>query len=122
MQTRKLSSLDVGVVGLGTARTFDVSAPDQVATTQAIMDNCISADVSFVDTSPMYGLSEEVLGVTTRANGTVSSSPPRSGAGARARAATRSPGPSSSSRPITSRYSRYTTWWTGAPTFLHWSA
>ena len=68
MQTRKLGSLDVGVVGLGTARTFDVSASDQVATRQIIMDTCISSGTSFLDTSPMYGLSEEVVGATTQGN------------------------------------------------------
>ena len=66
MQTRKLSDLDVSVVGMGAARTFDVTSKGDIAIRQEIMDNCAACSVSFLDTSPMYGHSEEVLGITTQ--------------------------------------------------------
>ena len=66
MQTRKLSDLDVGVVGMGTARTFDVTSKGDIAIRHQIIDNCMACGGYFVDTSPMYGHSEEVLGITTQ--------------------------------------------------------
>ena len=52
------------VIGLGTARTFDVSAERDIAVRRQIIERCIAA-VTFVDSSPMYGQSERVIGLTT---------------------------------------------------------
>lgn len=65
MEHRKLGHLDVPVIGLGTARTFDVKASDDVAIRQQIMNECIAHGTIFVDSSPMYGQSERVIGLTT---------------------------------------------------------
>ena len=65
MENRKLSSLDVPVIGLGTARTFDVDGKSDVAVRRTIVDNCIATDSIFLDTSPMYGHSESVIGQVT---------------------------------------------------------
>ena len=69
MQVRKLSNLDVNVIGMGSSKTFNVSSDEDIAVRQKVMDNCISHAVTFLDTSPMYGLSEEVLGKTTQGKG-----------------------------------------------------
>ena len=62
MEKRNLGSLEVPVIGLGTARTFDVDATNDVAVRRTIIDNCIAAGSIFLDTSPMYGHSESVIG------------------------------------------------------------
>ena len=69
MQIRKLSSLDVNVIGMGSAQTFNVSSKEDIAVRQQVMDNCIPNGVTFLDTSPMYGRSEDVLGMTTHGKG-----------------------------------------------------
>jgi aryl-alcohol dehydrogenase-like predicted oxidoreductase len=65
MEFRQLGSLRVPVIGLGTARTFDVSADRDVAIRRQIIDRCLAHQVTFVDSSPMYGQSERVIGLTT---------------------------------------------------------
>jgi aryl-alcohol dehydrogenase-like predicted oxidoreductase len=65
MEFRQLGSLRVPVIGLGTARTFDVSAERDIAVRRQIIERCIAAQVTFVDSSPMYGQSERVVGLTT---------------------------------------------------------
>ena len=65
MEFRQLSSLQVPVIGLGTARTFDVSAERDIVVRRQIIERCIAAQVTFVDSSPMYGQSERVIGLTT---------------------------------------------------------
>ena len=65
MEFRQLSSLRVPVIGLGTARTFDVSAERDIAVRRQIIERCIATQVTFVDSSPMYGQSERVIGLTT---------------------------------------------------------
>ena len=66
MRTRKLGDLEVAVVGMGTAYTFhNVPSQKDIGVRQQIIDNCIASDISFIDTSPMYGDSEKVLGVVT---------------------------------------------------------
>ena len=63
METRDLGAtgLVVPVVGLGTWRTFDVPAERQ-AEVDAVVEAAFEGGVRLVDSSPMYGRSEERLG------------------------------------------------------------
>jgi aryl-alcohol dehydrogenase-like predicted oxidoreductase len=65
MEYRQLGSLQVPVIGLGTARTFDVSAERDMAVRRQIIERCLAAQVTFIDTSPMYGQSERVIGLAS---------------------------------------------------------
>jgi aryl-alcohol dehydrogenase-like predicted oxidoreductase len=65
MQTRKLATLQVPPIGMGTWKTFDVRSEAEIAVRKAIITACLSEDVSFLDSSPMYGESETVVGITT---------------------------------------------------------
>ncbi len=65
MEKRKLGSLEVPVIGLGTARAFDVDSDSDLAVRRTIVDHCIAAGSIFLDTSPMYGHSESVIGQVT---------------------------------------------------------
>ena len=60
MEQREIAGRPVPVVGMGTWKTFDV--PDVDATRQAVADAAIAAGATFVDSSPMYGDAERVLG------------------------------------------------------------
>lgn len=62
MKLRKLSTLEVSSVGMGTAGAFDVDKEEDIALRRQIMDQCIAEEVTFIDTSPMYGRAERVLG------------------------------------------------------------
>ena len=65
MEHRQLGQFDVPVIGLGTARTFDVRSPADIAVRRQILDACVQHDVTFIDSSPMYGQSERVIGLTS---------------------------------------------------------
>ena len=65
MQTRKLATLDVPPIGMGTWKTFDVRSEAEIGVRGEIITACISEGVSFLDSSPMYGESESVVGITT---------------------------------------------------------
>src|SRR6266436_6342450 len=65
MEWRELGKLQVPVIGLGTARTFDVSSSADLAVRHQVIDRCIAQQVTFIDSSPMYGRSEQVIGLTT---------------------------------------------------------
>ena len=65
MEFRKLSSLQVPSMGMGTYSTFDVTSESDISVRHQIIENCIEHDVTFVDSSPMYGNSEKVVGITT---------------------------------------------------------
>ena len=65
MQTRKLATLQVPPVGMGTWKTFDVHSETEIATRKEIIAACVSEGVTFIDSSPMYGESESVVGITT---------------------------------------------------------
>ncbi len=61
MQTRMIKDLEVPVIGMGTAGSFDVPM-SELDVRKEILDNCISRGSNFVDTSPMYRRSEQVIG------------------------------------------------------------
>jgi aryl-alcohol dehydrogenase-like predicted oxidoreductase len=65
MECRQLGSLRVPVIGLGTARTFDVSGERDIAVRRQIIERCLATQATFIDSSPMYGQSERVIGLTT---------------------------------------------------------
>ena len=65
MHTRKLGSLDVGLVGLGTASSFQFTSPDVMPVREKVIETCLSYGVAFIDTSPMYHESEKVVGMAT---------------------------------------------------------
>jgi len=64
MERRHLGStgLEVPAVGLGTWRTFDVTGEQAQARAAAVVDAALAADAGFIDSSPMYGEAERVLG------------------------------------------------------------
>ena len=66
MEHRRLGGgLDVPVIGMGTWLTFDVSSDRELAVRRNIIDECVAHGVTLIDSSPMYGKSEEVIGLTT---------------------------------------------------------
>jgi len=64
MRTKKLGSLDVTVVGLGT-NNFGFSMDDQESVDRVI-DRSIDVGINFFDTADVYGLSEERIGVALK--------------------------------------------------------
>ena len=62
MEHRPLADLEVPVIGMGTSKTFDVATVDD--TRQAITDAALDGGATFVDSSPMYGHAERILGET----------------------------------------------------------
>ncbi len=64
MDYRSLAQLQVPAVGMGTSRTFDVTTEADVSARRAIIDSCIASQVTFIDSSPMYGKAEKVTGLT----------------------------------------------------------
>ena len=68
MEQRSLGGLPVNVVGLGTAATFQLfrtpSAQELKARTR-VVDSCLATGANFIDSSPMYGESEGMIGLAT---------------------------------------------------------
>ncbi|GAC1405100.1 MAG: aldo/keto reductase [Ktedonobacteraceae bacterium] len=64
MEQRMLgkTGLQVPVVGMGTWRTFDVRGNEAKRNTQNIVDTALASGANFLDSSPMYGTAEQVLG------------------------------------------------------------
>ena len=62
VEHRRLAGLDVPVVGMGTSQTFDVPHVDEIR--QRITDAALDHGATFVDSSPMYGNAERILGAT----------------------------------------------------------
>ena len=56
------------VIGLGSARTFDVADEDteRLAALREVLAALLDGDASVVDTSPMYGAAERVIGTLSR--------------------------------------------------------
>jgi len=65
MATRKVpsSAEEIPVIGMGSSDTFDVGEDGvQRAALQGVLRNLVGADGRVIDTSPMYGSAERVLG------------------------------------------------------------
>lgn len=63
MQFRSLAQLRVPAAGMGTWQTFDVTSEADIAARRRITDSCITHQVTFIDSSPMYGNAEKVVGL-----------------------------------------------------------
>jgi aryl-alcohol dehydrogenase-like predicted oxidoreductase len=53
---------ELPVVGMGTWQTFDVRGPQGLASARRVVDAALDAGARVLDSSPMYGAAEEVLG------------------------------------------------------------
>ena len=62
MEHRPFAGIEVPVVGMGTSKTFDVPEVDEAR--QQVTDAALDAGATFVDSSPMYGHAERILGAT----------------------------------------------------------
>jgi len=62
MEHRAFAGRPVPVVGMGTSGTFDVPAVDDAR--QRVTDTALDAGATFMDSSPMYGNAERILGAT----------------------------------------------------------
>jgi len=60
------TALQVPVVGMGTWRTFDVRGEKAKRNARALVDTALKGGTNFLDTSPMYGAAEQVLGEMLR--------------------------------------------------------
>lgn len=56
------AGFEVPVIGMGTWRTFDVTAPTVVADRRVVVDVALRKGANLFDSSPMYGAAERVLG------------------------------------------------------------
>ena len=65
MEQRPFAGRQVPVIGMGTSKTFDVPHVDDIR--QRITDTALDAGATFVDSSPMYGAAERILGATIAA-------------------------------------------------------
>ena len=67
MERRRLgkSGLEVPAVGMGTWETFDVMVPTEQDQRRELVEAAFRVGSIFFDSSPMYGQSEEVIGLTT---------------------------------------------------------
>ena len=64
METRAFGTtgVELPVVGLGTWQTFDVSGAEAEAASRAVVDEALAGGIRVMDSSPMYGRAEGVLG------------------------------------------------------------
>ena len=60
METRRIGTLDVPVIGMGTSGTFEVD-DDELASRAAIVDAALDAGCTLFDSSPMYKQAEHIL-------------------------------------------------------------
>ncbi|HET7637106.1 MAG TPA: aldo/keto reductase, partial [Ktedonobacteraceae bacterium] len=57
------TGLQVPVVGMGTWRTFDTrGGAEMKKNARALVDMALKVEANFIDSSPMYGAAEQVLG------------------------------------------------------------
>src|SRR6187200_111802 len=63
------SGLTVPAVGMGTWQTFDVRGPGAERAARAVVAEALDAGARFLDSSPMYGEAERVLGEALTALG-----------------------------------------------------
>lgn len=59
-----VSGLRVPVIGMGTWRTFDVYGKEDQAARRELVGEALDRSIRFLDSSPMYGEAERVLGTT----------------------------------------------------------
>ena len=64
MDYRKLGSLDVSVIGLGTLRAFDVTGEADLAPRREIIDSLLANDINLIDSAAAYGAAEKAVGIT----------------------------------------------------------
>lgn len=64
MQMKKIPSSGeaIPVIGLGTARAFDVGSTEELARLREVLQTLAQVPNSMMDTSPMYGAAESVVG------------------------------------------------------------
>jgi aryl-alcohol dehydrogenase-like predicted oxidoreductase len=62
VEHRPFAGLRVPVIGMGTSKTYDVPSVDD--TRRRITTIALDAGATFVDSSPMYGAAERILGAT----------------------------------------------------------
>lgn len=55
----------IPVIGLGTWQTFDVSSSSNLEPLKEVLNEMSSAKAKLIDSSPMYGRSEEIIGLLT---------------------------------------------------------
>jgi diketogulonate reductase-like aldo/keto reductase len=55
----------IPVIGLGTWQSFDVSPSSNLDSLKNVLDETINAGGKLIDSSPMYGRSEEIVGLLT---------------------------------------------------------
>jgi diketogulonate reductase-like aldo/keto reductase len=67
MITRQIPSSgeSLPVIGLGTWQTFDVSPSSDLSSLKQVVSNFSDAGGKLIDSSPMYGRSEEIVGLVT---------------------------------------------------------
>lgn len=56
------SGIDVPVIGMGTWKTFDVRTEAEEQDRKKVVDAALESGANFIDSSPMYGEAERVLG------------------------------------------------------------
>lgn len=56
------TGIDVPVIGMGTWKTFDVKSEREERERSTIVDAALASGANFLDSSPMYGEAERVLG------------------------------------------------------------
>lgn len=66
MEFRKIGGIEVSTIGMGSFKSFDVRSEGDIAIRHEIIDNCIANGVTLIDSSPMYGNSERIIGITTQ--------------------------------------------------------
>ncbi|HKZ39923.1 MAG TPA: aldo/keto reductase [Candidatus Hodarchaeales archaeon] len=64
MKKRKCHAFEVPEVGIGTSNTFDVRSTRDYDDRRDLLKQALGLGINFVDTAPMYGEAEKVLGKT----------------------------------------------------------